>query len=59
MTLDRHWLGDLGLAVLIALPLAGLALPRPVPAKARASYPAVNLATADQLPGNGRISLLS
>jgi hypothetical protein len=27
---DRHWLGDLALAVLLALPLTGLVASRPV-----------------------------
>jgi hypothetical protein len=55
---DRQWLGDLGLAVLLALPLVALARPAPVHQTPMATAAAAKLATADRLPGNGRISLL-
>ena len=53
---DRHWLGDLSLAVLIALPLVALAWPTPSAPNAPSS--AVSVGQPDRLPGNGRISLL-
>lgn len=55
---DRQWLGDLSLAVLIALPLVVLARPTPVHHKIVATPAAAKIATADRVPGNGRISLL-
>ena len=58
MTFDRHWLGDLALAVLFALSLVALARPQATPTDARASAPSVKVGTADRLPGEGRISLL-
>jgi hypothetical protein len=53
---DRHWLGDLGLAVLFVLPLAMLARPQAV--VHQPGPVAVKIATADHSPGKGRISLL-
>jgi len=53
---DRHWLGDLGLAVLFVLPLAMLARPQAVVHQPGPG--AVKIATADHSPGKGRISLL-
>lgn len=53
---DRHWFGDLSLAILLALPLAALAFTQPVPkqkmdpARAFAAVP---------LHSDGRISLLA
>ena len=52
---DRHWFGDLSLAVLIALPLVVMArleaaTPQPAPTES------VN--HVDRLPGDGRIGLL-
>ena len=55
---DRQWLGDLSLAVLLALPLLALARPQPVVHKTAAPA-AVNLASADRVPTAGRISLFS
>ena len=55
---DRHWLGDIGLAVLLALPLVTLTRPAAVPHKQIATPAAAKVAIADRLPGNGRISLL-
>ena len=56
---DRQWLGDLSLAVLLALPLLALARPQPVVHKAPAAPAAVNLASADRVPIAGRIGLFS
>jgi len=56
---DRQWLGDLSLAVLLALPLLALARPQPVVHKAAAAPAAVNLASADRVPTAGRIGLFS
>ena len=55
---NRHWLGDIGLAVLLALPLVAIARPAPAAHKQISTPAAAKLATADRLPGNGRISLL-
>ena len=55
---DRHWLGDISLAVLLALPVVALARPQPVDHKQTVSPPAAKVAVADRLPGNGRVSLL-
>jgi hypothetical protein len=56
---DRQWLGDLGLAVLLALPFAAFAVPQPtMPPKNVAMPVHAQTAAADRLPGNGRISLL-
>ena len=55
---DRRWIGDLSLAILLALPLALYARPQPVVPKQIAAA-SITLAAADRLsPGNGRISLL-
>ena len=54
---DRRSLGELGLAILIALPLVSFASPKN-PMQHSASASARLSATADRLPGNGRISLL-
>jgi len=56
MTVDRHWLGDVALAVLFALSLVALARPRTDENHSAAA--SVKVATADRLTGNGRISLL-
>ena len=57
--IDRRWLGDLGLAVLLALPFAALAQPQPQPAErgAHADEMAA-MASNDALEAHGRISLL-
>ena len=55
---DRQWLGDLALAVLLALPLLALARPQPVFPKA-AVHSAITLPSADRVPTAGRIGLLS
>jgi len=55
---DRHWLGDIALAVLLALPLVAIAHPAPTVPAHMTTPAAAKVATADRLPGNGRISLL-
>lgn len=55
---DRQFLGDLSLAVLIALPLVSLARPSPVHHKPVTISVAAKIATADPLSGNRRMSLL-
>jgi len=54
---DRHAVGDLALAVLLALPLAALAKTQPAPRHASAVPAAVAVAAADRAPA-GRLSLL-
>jgi hypothetical protein len=54
---DRQWLGDLSLAVLLALPLVVLA--RPLPTNHQAATTTVKLASMDRVPAAGRIGLLS
>jgi hypothetical protein len=54
---DRHWLGDIALAVLLVLPLAGLARAQPIIHHPAAATHAVSITTADRLP-EGRVSLL-
>ena len=53
--IDRHWLGDLGLAILLALPFAALAQPLPVEKGAHAP---TSIASNDQLQADRRVSLL-
>jgi hypothetical protein len=54
---DRHSFGDLALAVLLVLPLAGLAKPQTVFHHQSAKPAAISTAYADRSPA-GRISLL-
>lgn len=54
---DRHWLGDIALAVLLVLPLVGLARVQPTTHHPVATTHTVSITTADRLP-EGRISLL-
>jgi hypothetical protein len=54
---DRHWFGDLSLAVLIALPLVALARLESAPPKSIFA-PSATVSQTDRVPGNGRISLL-
>jgi hypothetical protein len=54
---DRHYFGDLALAVLLALPLVGLAKPQSVVHHQIAKPAAISAASADRSP-EGRISLL-
>jgi hypothetical protein len=56
---DRQWLGDLSLAVLLALPLLALARPHPADQKSAATPAAVTFGTADRVPTAGRIGILS
>ena len=53
---DRQWFGDLSVAVLLALPLLAFARP-PVHHHPSATPAAVKIATADRVPGSGRIGL--
>jgi hypothetical protein len=53
---DRHYFGDLALAVLLALPLAGLAKPQTVVHHQLAKPAAISTASADRAP-EGRISV--
>lgn len=54
--LDRHWLGDIALAVLLVLPLVGLVRMPPTPHHPTAQAASVSVAAADRAPA-GRISL--
>lgn len=54
---DRHSFGDLALAVLLALPLAGLAKPQTILQHQSAKPVALSTASADRSP-DGRVSLL-
>ncbi len=53
---DRHWLGDLALAVLLVLPMTGLARSRPVGQQTAPKSSAI--LTAASLSPSGRIGLL-
>ena len=55
---DRHWLGDVSLAILLALPLAALAQPDASLHKPAAAASAAKLTVANTAPSNRRISLL-
>jgi hypothetical protein len=55
---DRHLLGDLGLAILIALPVASLALPLPASQHPNVATAKAKTASADRIATSGRISLL-
>jgi hypothetical protein len=56
---DRHWLGDVSLAILLALPLTALAQPSYASLHTPAAAPAAaKLTVANTVPSNGRISLL-
>jgi hypothetical protein len=54
---DRHWLGDISLAILLALPFVALAQPRAATVHPGAVSPAQPSLTS-KAPSNGRISLL-
>ena len=56
--LDRRWLGDLSLAVLVALPLVALAWPQSEVTKSSITSSALSVGQVDRAPGNGRISLI-
>jgi hypothetical protein len=55
---DRQLFGDLSVAVLLALPLLAFARPSPVHHHQSATPVAAKVATADRVPGNGRIGIL-
>jgi hypothetical protein len=52
----RPWLGDLSFAVLIAMPIASLALPLPIAERPTTS--AAKMTSTDGIAATGRISLL-
>jgi hypothetical protein len=54
---DRHWLRDVSLAILLALPVAAVALPH-VSVPKSPTHSAAKLSVASSLPATGRISLL-
>jgi hypothetical protein len=53
---DRHWLGDISLAILLALPFVAFAQPRATVQHGTVS--ATQHSLASKAPSNGRISLL-
>jgi len=55
--IDRHYFGDLALAVLLVLPLAGLTKPQTVFHRQVAQPMAISAASVDRSP-EGRVSLL-
>ena len=55
---DRHWLGDLSLAVLLVLPVLALARPHASEPTGFAATHAGKITVVDRTPGNGRIGLL-
>jgi hypothetical protein len=59
MTMERQWIGDIGLAVLLALPTAALSRPHIPPLKeTRAAAPLAQLAAlAERSPVERRFSL--
>jgi hypothetical protein len=54
---DRHYFGDLALAVLLVLPLAGLAKAQPVNRHHVSTPSAVSVSSGERAP-QGRISIL-
>jgi hypothetical protein len=56
--LDRRWFGDLGLAILLAMPVASLALPLPVSSQTNAAPVVAKTPAADRIAASGRIGLL-
>jgi hypothetical protein len=56
---NRQWLGDLSLAVLVALPLLSLASPELTNHRSTAASGSIQMASADRAPTAGRIGLLS
>ena len=55
---NRHLFGDISFAVLIALSVVAFARPTPHHHQTVLSAAAAKTASADRVPGNGRISLL-
>ena len=54
---DRHWLGDIALAVLVALPLIGLAKPQPVSKHPTVSTYSLSVPSTARTPG-GRLGVM-
>jgi hypothetical protein len=54
--LDRHWMGDVSLAILLALPFVAFAQPRATVQQGKLSSTQHSLVS--KAPSNGRISLL-
>ncbi len=54
---DRQWLGDFALAVLLVLPFAALAGPQPA-LRHQSASPFVQMTGSDRLAGSGRVSLI-
>jgi hypothetical protein len=58
MMIDRHFIGDVGLAVLLAFPTMALARPQPFQAHTGAAAPLLEkAAVADRTPVEQRYSL--
>lgn len=55
---DRHWLGDLGIAILLSLPLAAVTLPNMSVGKSASISTTASLSLTGDLAAHGRISLL-
>jgi hypothetical protein len=55
---DRHWLRDISLAILVALPFAAIAQPQASLHKPDAPATSAKLSVATTAPTNDRISLL-
>jgi hypothetical protein len=56
--IDRHLVGDISLAILLALPFAAVVTPLASLHRPSATHAAVTLSVASTVPANGRISLL-
>lgn len=56
--LDRRWFGDLGLAILLVMPIASLALPQPASSQPKTAAVMAKASTANRIAATGRISLL-
>lgn len=55
---DRHWLPDFTLAIVLALPLLGVAGAGATAQKGASVPAAAKVTFVERLPGTGRISLL-
>ena len=56
--IDRQWIGDVGLAILLALPTAALSRPQPAVPETSAATPLVEQAAlAGQSPTERRFSI--
>ena len=58
LMVDRHWIGDLARAILLALPLAMLARPAAATINNLSSHHGVQIAASHAAPSTARISLL-